>query len=229
MLTKALARRAQAMITDWKDKFNGGQTPIAGRDRPFLFVELAPYTEGVGEPFDQSVSLVRDAQLSALALPAVGMAAAYDFGDTASPLGNIHPRYKAPVGLRLSLAARALAYGASKVARFVARARARLGPQPSVPGGFLADQDLLASDTVTRTRKRNALIGGQILLHSENRARSVSSPPRGARPRVSAIATGAPPPPRAPPAPNKNVTCGRYVVCEKGGRGRRALRAVQQR
>ena len=138
MLTKALARRAQAMITDWKDKFNGGQTPIAGRDRPFLFVELAPYTEGVGEPFDQSVSLVRDAQLSALALPAVGMAAAYDFGDTASPLGNIHPRYKAPVGLRLSLAARALAYGASKVARFVARARARLGPQPSVPGGFLA-------------------------------------------------------------------------------------------
>lgn len=100
-----------AMISDWKAKFNGGLAPIAGRARPFLFVELAPYTEGVGEPFDQSVALVREAQLAALALPGVAMAAAYDFGDTKSPLGNIHPEYKAPVGFRLGLAARALAYG----------------------------------------------------------------------------------------------------------------------
>lgn len=101
-----------AMITDWRSKWNGGDEPIPGRAaRPFLFVELAPYTEGAGEPFDQSVALVRDAQLAALALPNVGMAAAYDYGDTGSPLGNIHPRHKAPVGLRLSFAARALAYG----------------------------------------------------------------------------------------------------------------------
>lgn len=41
------------------------------------------------------------------------MAAAYDYGDPGSPLGNIHPEYKAPVGLRLSLGAQALAYGAA--------------------------------------------------------------------------------------------------------------------
>jgi len=100
-----------AMITDWRSKFNSGTSKIAGRARPFLFVELAPYTEGAGEPYDQSVALVRTAQLAALKLPLVAMAAAYDYGDTASPLGNIHPEYKAIVGQRLSYAARALAYG----------------------------------------------------------------------------------------------------------------------
>lgn len=98
------------MITDWRAKFNGGLTPINGRPRPFLFVELAPYTEGVGEPGDQSVALVREAQLAALSLPNVAMAAAYDYGDTGSPLGNIHPEYKAPVGARLAVAARNLVY-----------------------------------------------------------------------------------------------------------------------
>lgn len=36
---------------------------------------------------------------------------AYDYGDSKSPLGNIHPEYKAPVGQRLAWGARALAYG----------------------------------------------------------------------------------------------------------------------
>jgi hypothetical protein len=74
-------------------------------------VELAPYTEGAGEPFDQSVSAVRMAQMAALKLPLVAMAAAYDYGDSHSPLGNIHPEYKGPVGMRLAWAARAMAYG----------------------------------------------------------------------------------------------------------------------
>ena len=73
-----------AMITDWRAKFNVGTTAIAGRPRPFLFVELAPYTEGVGEPGDRSTALVRAAQLAALELPLVGMAAAYDYGDIKS-------------------------------------------------------------------------------------------------------------------------------------------------
>ena len=93
-----------AMIEDWRARWLGGN------DRPFLFVELAPYTEGAGEPHDQSVSAIRAAQLKALDLPAVAMAAAYDYGDMASPLGNIHPRWKRPVGQRLALAALALAY-----------------------------------------------------------------------------------------------------------------------
>jgi len=105
------------MISDWRVKFNGGNSPILGRPRPFLFVQLAPYTEGVGEEGDISTAILREAQEAALHTaraqaggPLVGMASAVDYGDTDSPLGNIHPRWKAPVGLRLSLAARALAY-----------------------------------------------------------------------------------------------------------------------
>jgi hypothetical protein len=113
-----------AMITDWKEKWNGGTGTNAGRPKPFLFVELAPYTEGAGEPYDTSsffapfytktqylprqaqdkhrklkkrerfcrydtsVSAVRMAQMAALNLPLVGMAAAYDYGDSKSPLGT---------------------------------------------------------------------------------------------------------------------------------------------
>eukprot|EP00038_Savillea_parva_P009658 m.184982 g.184982 ORF g.184982 m.184982 type:complete len:648 (-) comp16291_c0_seq1:262-2205(-) len=103
-----------AMISDWRNKWNGGGESITGRKSgplPFLFVELAPYTEGVGEPGDISVAVIRESQKSALTLPSVGMAAAYDYGDPASPLGNIHPRYKAPVGARLALAAQHVSYG----------------------------------------------------------------------------------------------------------------------
>jgi len=100
-----------AMIADWRSKWNGGMGTNGGRPKPFLFVELAPYTEGAGEPFDKSVSEVRMAQMAALKLPLVGMAAAYDYGDGKSPLGNIHPEFKSPVGLRLAWGTRALAYG----------------------------------------------------------------------------------------------------------------------
>jgi hypothetical protein len=102
-----------AMISDWRDKWNGGGEAIQGRTSgplPFLFVELAPYTEGVGEPYDRSVAAVREAQLAALSLPNVAMAAAYDYGDPGSPLGNIHPRYKSPVARRLAAAANAVSY-----------------------------------------------------------------------------------------------------------------------
>jgi hypothetical protein len=39
-----------AMISDWRGKWNGGLVPIAGRPagpRPFFFVLLAPYTDGL--------------------------------------------------------------------------------------------------------------------------------------------------------------------------------------
>ena len=54
--------------------------------------------------------------MAALNTPLVAMAAAYDYGDYTSPLGNIHPEYKGPVGKRLSYAARALAYGETSLA-----------------------------------------------------------------------------------------------------------------
>ena len=101
-----------SMISDWRAKWRP-RSGAGAAPKPFLFVQLAPYTEGVGQPGDVSTAVVREAQEAALALPAVAMASAIDWGDTTSPLGNIHPRYKRPVGDRLALAARALAYNDS--------------------------------------------------------------------------------------------------------------------
>ena len=42
---------------------------------------------------------------------AVFMAVAMDLGDPSSPLSDVHPRYKKPVGQRLAQGALAVAYG----------------------------------------------------------------------------------------------------------------------
>ena len=92
-----------SLITDWREKWGQG-------DFPFLFVELANY--GHLEPPATTPSQgqwpwVRDAQNQALSLPNTGMAVTIDIGDP----GNIHPKDKQDVGLRLALAARHVAYG----------------------------------------------------------------------------------------------------------------------
>jgi hypothetical protein len=109
------------MITDWRAKWNGGaNVNITGRPtgpRPFVFVQLAPYT---GPPtinnrtgVSDSVAFLRAAQMKALNLPNVKMASAIDWGDNLSPYGCIHPRWKTPVGERAALAIAALTYGAT--------------------------------------------------------------------------------------------------------------------
>ena len=88
------------MIKDWRPKWGQG-------DFPFLLVQLAPFMKIDFEPKDCAWAELRDAQLySTQSLPSVGMAVITDFGDEA----DIHPKWKAPVGGRLALAARALAY-----------------------------------------------------------------------------------------------------------------------
>jgi sialate O-acetylesterase len=67
---------------------------------PFLFVQIAPYNGMSPE--------IREAQLLTLEKsPKTAMAVITDAGDAT----NIHPAHKQPVGARLALAARALAYG----------------------------------------------------------------------------------------------------------------------
>lgn len=89
------------MIKDWRAQWGEG-------DFPFLLVQLAPFFKIDFEPKDCAWAELRDAQLySTHALPNVGMAVITDYGDEA----DIHPKWKAPVGGRLALAARALAYG----------------------------------------------------------------------------------------------------------------------
>jgi len=82
-----------AMIADWRAKWKLG-------DFPFLYVQIAPYKDQPPE--------IREAQFLTLAKSKnTAMAVTTDCGDA----NDIHPKQKEPVGHRLSLAARALAYG----------------------------------------------------------------------------------------------------------------------
>jgi len=82
-----------AMIKCWRDAWGQGEFP-------FLFVQVAPYNGMIPE--------IREAQLiSWKKTPNTAMAVTTDVG---APY-DIHPKQKEPVGARLALAARALAYG----------------------------------------------------------------------------------------------------------------------
>jgi sialate O-acetylesterase len=82
-----------AMIADWRSRWKQG-------DFPFLFVQIAPFN---GQPPE-----IREAQFLTLAkVKNTAMAVTTDVGDAK----DIHPSKKEPVGQRLALAARALAYG----------------------------------------------------------------------------------------------------------------------
>jgi sialate O-acetylesterase len=89
-----------AMIQSWRDTWNNP-------DMPFLFVQLAPFTAIVKEPRESDWAELREAQLMTLKLRNTGMAVITDVGDPR----DIHPKPKQPVGARLALAARGIAYG----------------------------------------------------------------------------------------------------------------------
>jgi len=90
------ARLFQSMIRDWRNAWGEG-------DFPFLFVQIANWNTEPGELWPE----VRNAQRQALGLRNTGMAVTIDIGDP----NDIHPKNKQDVGLRLSLAARAITYG----------------------------------------------------------------------------------------------------------------------
>jgi sialate O-acetylesterase len=74
---------------------------------PFLIVQLAPAGRPRAEPRDSAWAEVRDAQrLVSHAVPHTALIVTADIG----AVGDVHPPDKAPVGVRLTLAARALAY-----------------------------------------------------------------------------------------------------------------------
>jgi sialate O-acetylesterase len=82
------------MIQDWRNRWGQG-------DFPFLFVQLANYTT------NGRWAVLRESQTETLRLANTGMALAIDIGEPK----DIHPKNKQDVGLRLALAARAIAYG----------------------------------------------------------------------------------------------------------------------
>lgn len=90
------------MINSWREIFD---MP----DLPFLWVQLANFGEPNVESEPSSWDAwpqVRAGQSRTLALPNTGEVVAIDVGDV-----DIHPTNKAPVGNRLSLAARKIVYG----------------------------------------------------------------------------------------------------------------------
>jgi sialate O-acetylesterase len=90
-----------AMIRNWRADWGQG-------DFPFLFVQLAAFGPNGQKLGESDWAELREAQLMTLSSsPNTGMAVAIDVGT----YDDIHPRNKQPVGARLALAARAIAYG----------------------------------------------------------------------------------------------------------------------
>jgi sialate O-acetylesterase len=90
-----------AMIGDWRAAWKQG-------DFPFLFVQLANFTQPPAQPGDNEWAELRDAQFNTLrTLKATGMASAIDIGEAA----DIHPKNKQDVGRRLARWALADTYG----------------------------------------------------------------------------------------------------------------------
>ena len=89
------------MIKSWRDGWGEG-------DFTFLFVQLAPFMKINPEPEESAWAELREAQLlTTKTSPKAGMAVITDLGDPV----DIHPKQKDPVGARLALAARKIAYG----------------------------------------------------------------------------------------------------------------------
>ncbi|HER07360.1 MAG TPA: sialate O-acetylesterase [Bacteroides sp.] len=93
-----LLQRAQ--IRDWRSLWGQG-------DLPFLYAQLPNFMEVNYSPEESDWAMLREAQMEAMDLPATGMAVTIDLGEW----NDIHPDNKKPVGDRLALWARKIAYG----------------------------------------------------------------------------------------------------------------------
>jgi sialate O-acetylesterase len=88
------------LIRNWRKDWKEG-------DFTFLAVQLAPFKAIKEQPEESDWAELREAQLMATqVLPRAGMAVITDVGNPK----NIHPTQKKPVGERLALAARGIAY-----------------------------------------------------------------------------------------------------------------------
>jgi sialate O-acetylesterase len=88
------------LIRNWRDNWCEGNFP-------FLAVQLAPFKPIQKNPGESDWAELREAQLhTTKIMPNVGIAVITGLGEE----NNIHPTKKAPVGERLALAARGIAY-----------------------------------------------------------------------------------------------------------------------
>jgi sialate O-acetylesterase len=88
------------LIKDWRHNWQQGNFP-------FLYVQLPNFVEVNIERTRYDWAIFRESQLKALVIPNTGMAVTIDVGE----YNDIHPKLKKPVGERLALAVRKVAYG----------------------------------------------------------------------------------------------------------------------
>jgi sialate O-acetylesterase len=156
-----------AMIADWRRAWGEG-------DFPFLFVQIAP--------FKYSSPEIREAQLLTLQRTKnTAMAVTLDCGDAE----DIHPAHKQPVGARLALAARALAYGEKLEysgpifdAMKIDGAKAVLTFQ-HVGGGLVAKDGALKGFTMAGADKvfhpaQAKIVGGTVVVSSPDVSKPVA-------------------------------------------------------
>uniref|UniRef100_A0A3Q2DCX3 Sialic acid acetylesterase n=1 Tax=Cyprinodon variegatus TaxID=28743 RepID=A0A3Q2DCX3_CYPVA len=107
-----------AMINAWRMGFHqgsGGQTAL---DFPFGFVQLSTYKNGSADDGFPEIRWHQTADMGFVPnsrMKNTFMAVALDLPDKTSPYGTIHPRDKQDVAHRLTLGARAVAYGEKNV------------------------------------------------------------------------------------------------------------------
>lgn len=92
------------LINDWRTKWNNPQIP-------FIYVQLPNFTKERKQPSESNWAELREAQRQILNIPDTGMAVTIDAGEW----NDIHPLNKKTVGKRLTLEARHVAYGESRI------------------------------------------------------------------------------------------------------------------
>ena len=90
-----------ALIKEWRSEWGEGNIP-------FFIVQLCPYHKKVTDPnLPSGIAAVSDAQRSALSEPNTALLVTTDLVE---PDGDVHYKRKEPLGARLVLAAKAMAY-----------------------------------------------------------------------------------------------------------------------
>jgi len=89
-----------ALAKDWRTKFKQPELP-------FLYVQLPGFQDRNFLPSESNMAVLREGQLKSLSIPRSAMAVTLDLGEW----NDIHPLTKKPIGERLALAARKIAYG----------------------------------------------------------------------------------------------------------------------
>ena len=99
-----MREQLRTLVTSWRREWKGSSPTF-----PFLWVQLPNFGPPESSPSATggAWALHREATTGALDLPNTGQAVTIDVGDA----NELHPRDKAPVGHRLALLARRIAYG----------------------------------------------------------------------------------------------------------------------